>query len=237
MARGPRRNVQSRGKRSRPMWRACRWIAYGTTLFVSLCALGLLYVRFFEPPRTALQLQRWVESQSADELSAGDHQFVPLNEIAEHLAHAVIIAEDARFYEHDGVDWEGLKQAMEDNWRRGRMWRGGSTITQQLVKNLFLTTRGSVVRKVVEVPLAWLAEKILSKHRILELYLNVVEWGPGVYGAEAAAQHYYGISAARLSREQAARLAACLPAPRSRRPQQMNRSAATTLARMASVGW
>ena len=151
---------------------------------------------------------------------------MPLRSFGPHLPHAVIAAEDARFYEHDGVDWPGMRQAAEDNWRRGRLWRGGSTITQQLVKNLFLTTYGSFLRKLVEIPLALLAELILGKPRILELYLNEVEWGPGVYGGAAAAEQLLRRLAAFLSREQAARLAACLPAPRTRRPQRMNAYAA-----------
>ena len=115
--------------------------------------------------------------------------------------------------------------------------RGASTITQQLVKNLFLTTSRSFVRKGIEFTLVPLAERILGKRRILELYLNVIEWGPGVYGAEAAAQYHYGIPAARVNREQGARLAAILPSPLRRRPARMNEYSARILERMSKMGW
>lgn len=126
---------------------------------------------------------------------------------------------------------------MRENWQRKRMRRGGSTITQQLVKNLFLTTHRIAGRKLLEIPLALLAELVLDKDRILELYLNVVEWGPGIYGAEAAARHHYGLPASALSRNQAARMAACLPAPRTRTPQEMDRLGGLIERRMASRGW
>ncbi len=214
-----------------------RWAVYLTAAFLAASTAALLYVKFFTPPLTAVQLQRRVQSLREPAGARTRSEFVTLGRISVHLRHAVIVAEDSRFYQHRGVDWEGLKQAAQDNWQRGHLWRGGSTITQQLVKNLFLTTYGSVLRKLVEVPLAMLAELILSKERILELYLNVVEWGTAVYGAEAASQHYYGVPAARLTRAQAARLAAVLPAPRARTPQHMRESAHAILRRMASVGW
>lgn len=198
-------------------------------LWAGGCALGLVYLRYFPPPMTALQLQRWIEHGDRPGSAAG---FVPLRRLGPYLPRAVVAAEDARFYQHGGVDWDGVRQAMEDNLRRGSLWRGGSTITQQLMKNVFLTTHGGLLRKAAEVPLSLLAERIIPKERILELYLNVVEWGPGIYGAEAAAEYHYDVPAAELTREQAARLAACLPAPRHRRPQHMNRYAALILRRM-----
>jgi monofunctional biosynthetic peptidoglycan transglycosylase len=201
--------------------------------WLALCTVGLVYLRFLPPLVTALQLQRWVQYGDVP----GSGAFHPLRSFGPHLPHAVVAAEDTRFYQHHGIDWIGVRTAAEDNWRRGRLWRGGSTITQQLVKNLFLTGGGSFVRKLFEIPLALLAELILGKERILELYLNVVEWGPGVYGGDAAAERYYGISPPFLNREQAARLAACLPAPRTRRPQRMNRYAAKIMRRMAAMGW
>jgi len=200
--------------------------------WLALCVVGLTYLRYFPPAVTALQLQRWVEHGDAPGSSTG---FIPLKTLGPYLPRAVVAAEDARFYEHNGLDWDGMRQAAEDNLQRGRMWRGGSTITQQLVKNLFLTTHGSVLRKLAELPLAVLAELILPKNRILELYLNVVEWGPGIYGAQAAAEHYYDLPAASLNREQAARLAACLPAPRTRRPQRMNAYSAKILRWMTAI--
>ncbi len=210
--------------------RSLAWLLLAIAIaWFGLCVLGLVYLRFFPPVVTALQLQRWIEHGDRPGSRTG---FVPLKTLGPYLPRAVVAAEDARFYQHRGVDWDGIRQAVDDNLRRRTLWRGGSTITQQLMKNLFLSTHGSFVRKVVEIPLSLMAEVILPKGRILELYLNVVEWGPGVYGGEAAAEHYYDTPAAYLSREQAARLAACLPAPRVRRPQRMNAYAAKILQRM-----
>jgi monofunctional biosynthetic peptidoglycan transglycosylase len=206
--------------------------------YYALCAVALIGLRFLHPPFTAVQLQRRVESLlSSDGSSRQRYVFVPASRISGHLLHAVIAAEDTRFHEHHGVDWKEMQQAMRDNERRGRLWRGGSTLTQQLVKNLFLTTRLPLLRKPIEMSLALLAEALLPKQRILELYVNVVEWGPGVFGAEAAARYHYGISAAELTREQAARLAACLPAPRKRRPERMPHYAGVIMKRMARLGW
>jgi len=206
-----------------------RLLLAATIAWLAVCAVGLVYLRYSPPVVTALQLQRWLEHGDAPGSSTG---FVPLATLGPYVPRAVLAAEDARFYEHAGLDWDGMREAAEDNLRRGRMWRGGSTITQQLVKNLFLTTHGAFLRKLAEVPLSLLAELILPKRRILELYLNVVEWGPGIYGAQAAAEHYYDLPAAHLSRDQAARLAACLPAPRTRKPQRMNAYSAKILRRM-----
>ncbi len=131
-------------------------------------------------------MQRRVEAWIGGRPYVKHYRPVPLAAIADDLEHAVVAAEDTRFLDHRGVDWDAVKGAVEDNRRRGRIWRGGSTITQQLVKNLFLTTYGSIARKAFEVPLAYAAEAIVPKERILELYLDVIEWGDGVYGAEAA---------------------------------------------------
>jgi len=221
-------------RRAPALWTVARWLAAAAIAYVALCALGLLYLRFLPPLVTALQLQRWVENGDAPGSASG---FVPLRRLGPHLPHAVVAAEDARFFGHGGIDWLGMRQAAEDNMRRRRFWRGGSTITQQLVKNLFLGTHGSFVRKAFEVPLALLADFILPKDRILALYLNVVEWGPGVYGGEDAARRYYDIPAAFLSRDQAARLAACLPAPRTRRPPRMHAYGAKIVRRMRQMGW
>jgi monofunctional biosynthetic peptidoglycan transglycosylase len=132
----------------------------------------------------------------------------------------MIAAEDAKFVDHEGFDWEGIQVALEKNQKRGRVVAGGSTITQQLAKNLFLSPAKSYWRKGEEALITVLLEVLLPKRRIFELYLNVIEWGTGVFGAEAAARHYFGVSAAQLSSEQAARLAAMTPRPRvtERRP-------------------
>jgi monofunctional glycosyltransferase len=150
--------------------------------------------------------------------------------------HAVIAAEDARFYQHHGFDWHAIQLAAEDDMEGGRL-RGGSTLTQQLVKNLFFGTGRSILRKGVEFTLVPVAELVIGKRRILELYLNVVEWGPGIYGAESACRSYYRTSVRNIGREQSAQLAAILPAPLKRRPERMNHYSAIILERMRQMGW
>jgi monofunctional glycosyltransferase len=228
------RRRRGRARRAGRLWALARVALAVVGAWFVLCVVGLVYLRFFPPLVTALQLQRWLEDGDPPGSNSG---FVPLQRLGPHLPHAVVAAEDARFAQHHGVDWEGMRDAVKDDVRRHRLWRGGSTITQQLVKNLYLTTHGSVLRKVVEIPLSLVADFVLGKRRVLELYLNVVEWGPGIYGGEDAAQRYYDVPAAFLSRGQAARLAACLPAPRTRRPQHMNAYSAKILARMGQMGW
>ena len=164
-------------------------------------------------------------------------KFVPLTRISPNLQHAVIASEDGHFYTHHGIDWEQVEQVAEESRATGKVRRGASTITQQLVKNLFFTTHRNPVRKLFEYTLAPLADWILGKHRELELYLNVIEWGSGVYGVEAAAEYHYHMTAAQLDREQSARLAACLPSPRRRKPARMDHYSALILQRMSQVGW
>jgi len=206
-------------------------------VLLHLLAAGTFFVlRKQTPLITALQAQRRIEAIFTGSEYTKRQTIVPMRRISRHLAHAVIAAEDGGFFAHGGIDWDELKNAMEENEQRRRP-RGGSTITQQLVKNLFFGTRARWLTKPFDFTLAPLADAILGKPRTLELYLNVVEWGPGVYGAEAAARHHYGTGAARLSREQAARLAAILPAPRRRHPERMNRYSRIILTRMAGRGW
>lgn len=164
------------------------------------------------------------------------YNFVPLRQISPDLQHAVIAAEDARFYQHHGFDWHELQIAAEDSME-GERTRGASTLTQQLVKNLFFGTNRSFVRKGVEATLVPVAEVVLGKQRILEIYLNVVEWGPGIYGAESASRYYYKTSARNVGRQPAAQLAAILPAPLKRRPERMARYGAIILNRMRQMGW
>jgi monofunctional glycosyltransferase len=141
------------------------------------------------------------------------HRWVPYQKISPHLVRAVLIGEDIRFYRHSGVDWMGVNLAIKKNWEEKRFARGGSSITQQLAKNLFLSPSKNPVRKFHEMIIAWEMEQILGKRRILEIYLNVIEWGDGVYGAEAAARHYFGTSAASLDSGQAVFLSAIIPTP------------------------
>jgi monofunctional glycosyltransferase len=166
-----------------------RWGALLLFGFYGAAAVGLLYLRFFDPLTTGVQIERRVQAWWTWSDYDKRWEVVPLAQISPNLAHAVIAAEDARFYQHRGLDWFEMQKVMKESQQRGHVTRGASTITQQLVKNLFLTTSSTWIRKVLEIPLALLAELLLPKQRILELYLNVVEWGPGVYGAEAAAQY------------------------------------------------
>jgi monofunctional biosynthetic peptidoglycan transglycosylase len=142
------------------------------------------------------------------------YKWVPYNRISNNLKRAIIASEDSTFSEHEGIDWEAMQKAYEKNTRKGKVVAGGSTITQQLAKNLFLSGERSYVRKAQEVVITYMLEYLMDKERIFEIYLNVVEWGVGVFGAEAAAQHYYGVPAASLNASQAARLAVMLPRPR-----------------------
>ena len=142
------------------------------------------------------------------------HKWVAYERISVHLKRAVVAAEDAKFVDHEGFDWEAIEKAREKNERKGHVVAGGSTISQQLAKNLFLSGERSAWRKGQEALITVMIEHVLTKRRILEIYLNVIEWGEGVFGAEAAARHYYGTSAAGLGAEAAARLAAMVPRPR-----------------------
>jgi monofunctional biosynthetic peptidoglycan transglycosylase len=202
-----------------------------------LCCLVVLGLRSVNPPTTTVQVQRRIEAWREDRPYVKRYEFVSLKKISPNLQHAVVAAEDGRFRQHNGFDWVEMQKVIEDDMKRQRLGRGGSTITQQLVKNLFLTTERSAVRKVAEFALVPTVEALLSKDRILELYLNVIEWGPGVYGAEAASEYYYHEHAAGVSREQAARLAAILPAPLKRKPERMNEYSEIILDRMARTGW
>ena len=233
-----RRSHKSRLRRSPSVIK--RFLRLGLTVLIGgyvACALSLLYLKWLPPLTTGVQIQRRVESLVEWRPYTKRYTFVPLHRISPNLAHAAVAAEDARFFTHNGIDWVELGKVFDAARKTGTIPRGASTITQQLVKNLFFTTHQSIARKGVEFILAPLVEFILSKDRILELYLNVVEWGPGIYGAEAAARFYYDISAKDLSRAQAARLAACLPAPLERTPAEMSAHSRNILERMHEMGW
>lgn len=174
----------------------------------------IAYWRWQNPDETAFMRRERARLQQNNPNARLRQQWVPYASISNNLKRAVIAAEDARFTEHEGVDWDAIEKAYEENLKRGRRARGGSTISQQLAKNLFLSSEKSYVRKAQELVLTYMIEFAWDKRRILEVYLNVVEWGDGIFGAEAAARHYYGVSAANLGAEQAARLAAYLPNPK-----------------------
>jgi monofunctional biosynthetic peptidoglycan transglycosylase len=205
-------------------------------LLWSVAALLLVAARWIDPPTTAVHIQRRLQAWMHNTPYHERYSFVPLSQISPDFQHAVIAAEDARFYQHHGFDWHAIQIDAEDDLEGGRI-RGGSTLTQQLVKNLFFGTGRSILRKGAEATLVPVAEFVLGKQRILELYLNVVEWGPGIFGAEEACRHYYGTSARNTGRQQAAQLAAILPAPLKRRPERMHRYSELILERMSQMGW
>jgi len=213
-----------------------RWLVIGVALLWSVAALTLVAARWFDPPTTAVHIQRRMQAWIQHKPYNQRYKFVPLDQISSVLQHAVIAAEDARFYQHHGFDWHEIEIAAEDDLEGDRT-RGASTITQQLIKNLFFGTGRSFLRKGAEAALVPVAEFALGKKRILEIYLNVVEWGPGIYGAESACRYYDETAAGNIGREQAARLAAILPAPLKRRPDRMNRHSAIVLRRMSQIGW
>ena len=205
-------------------------------LWVAWIAAHIGWYRYNPPRETAFMAQRMDEARSRNPALRLRYTWVPYAKISPNLKRAMVAAEDAKFVEHPGFDWDGIQNALDKNEKKGRVVAGGSTITQQLAKNLFLSPTKSYVRKAEEAFVTVLLEAMLPKQRILELYLNVIEWGNGVLGAEAAAQRYFGIPAAQLSAEQAARLAAMAPAPRrfERNPDSayLGGRVATILARM-----
>jgi monofunctional biosynthetic peptidoglycan transglycosylase len=212
------------------------WLVIGMVLLWSLAALTLVAARWIDPPTTAVHIQRSLQAWIHRTPYHSRYKFIPLSQISPDFQHAVIAAEDAHFYQHHGFDWHEIQIAAEDDME-GERTRGASTITQQLVKNLFFGTGRSILRKGAEATLVPVAEFFLGKQRILEIYLNVVEWGPGIYGAESASRYYDETAARNIGREQAARLAAILPAPLKRRPERMNKYSAIILTRMGQMGW
>jgi len=193
-------------------------------LFVGLIGVLFLYQLWLfgwvlwwgqvNPGMTRFMDIRLEELRTRDPAAQLKKQWVDYGNISPQLKRAVVAAEDDLFVEHGGFDWKGIQRAIEKNQRRGKIVAGGSTISQQLAKNLFLTPDKTPWRKAQEAIVTLMIETVWSKRRILEVYLNVIEWGVGVFGAEAAARHYYGVGAARLSAEQAARLAGMVPSPR-----------------------
>ena len=206
---------------SRSLSLIARWLK---RLVAGLFCLALLYQLWLfvwvlwwsqaNPETTRFMEIRLAELQLKDPGARLKRQWVDYARISNHLKRALIVSEDDLFVHHEGFDWDGIQKALEKNRQRGKVVAGGSTISQQLAKNLFLTPSKTPWRKAQEALVTLMIEALWSKQRIFEVYLNVIEWGSGVFGAEAAARHYYGISAAQLSAEQAARLAAMVPSPR-----------------------
>lgn len=202
----------------RRLWRGF-WVAVLLVLAVALLYEASVFLRVWwwkdhTPGVTSIMEQRREALREKDPGANIVQTWVGYGRISANLKQAVIAAEDSGFVDHDGFDWEGIEKAFEKNRKKGKIVAGGSTITQQLAKNLFLSGERSYVRKGQEAAITWMLESQMQKDRILEIYLNVVEWGNGIFGAEAAARHYFGVTAAQLSREQAAKLAAMLPNPR-----------------------
>lgn len=193
-------------------------------VFLALFVLMLLYQAWIaahvwwwidhNPASSSFMDDRLEVMQDKNPDAELQHQWVPYKRISNNLKQALIASEDAKFVDHEGFDWEGIQKAYEKNRKKGKIVAGGSTISQQLAKNLFLSTKRTPWRKGEEVIITVMLEHMMEKERIFEIYLNVIEWGNGVFGAEAAARHYYHISAAQLSSQQAARLAAMVPNPR-----------------------
>lgn len=218
-------------------------VGAGVAVWLALAGWGLPDARPLReknPTLTALMEQRAAEAGEKGLKARRRQTWVPLSAIARSAVAAVVVSEDAAFYQHSGVDEVELKKALGEAWQKRSLGRGASTITQQLAKNLWLSTDRSVLRKLKELVLAKRLEAALSKTRILTLYLNVVEWGDGVYGIEAAAEEHFGVHAAELTPAQGAMLAAMLPSPRTRlprlKPRVLHRTALRVLERLASVG-
>jgi monofunctional biosynthetic peptidoglycan transglycosylase len=192
----------------------------GAALLAALLAYQLwifghiLWWRNHNPSASAFMDSRLAEMQEDDPNAALRQRWVPYGAISNNLKRAVVAAEDAKFVDHEGFDWDGIETAFEKNLKKGHIVAGGSTISQQLAKNLFLSEKRTPWRKLEEALITVMLEKTMDKRRIFEIYLNVIEWGNGVFGAEAASRYYYHTSAANLSGWQAAKLAAMVPNPR-----------------------
>ncbi len=194
--------------------------------------LNLLWWKWLPVHTTAFMATDLALMQIKDPAARIKHHWVDYAQISKHIKRAVITSEDANFEEHEGVDWDAIQKAREKNAKRGKVVAGGSTITMQLAKNLFLSGERSYARKAQELAITYMLEALWDKERILEVYLNSAEFGVGVFGVQAGAQHHFGVSAAQLSAEQAARLAAMLPRPKF---YDKHRSSAYLLKRTASI--
>jgi monofunctional biosynthetic peptidoglycan transglycosylase len=223
-----------------------RWMWRGIALLVAVVLIYQLWIFAHiwwwvdhNPSTSAFMEQRLEILQSKKPDAELRHQWVPYNRISNNLKRALIAAEDSKFLDHEGFDWEGIQKAYEKNQKKGKIVAGGSTISQQLAKNLFLSSRKAFWRKAEEAVITVMLEQMMSKRRILEIYLNVIEWGNGVFGAEAAARHYFKTSASSLSAEQSARLASMVPNPRyfdsHRNARGLERKTGIILTRMNQV--
>lgn len=227
-----------------PGWLGWTWrVVLGLLLLVMAVQVFFLaqivFYKWFDPPSSAFMRSEAIRLAQSSPHIPIRHQWTPYAQITRHAGLAVIAAEDTGFMDHSGVDWESIERAMRINRERGVVAQGGSTITMQLAKNLFLSSDRSYMRKAQEIVIALMMEQVLDKRRILELYLNVVEFGVGVFGIEAAAQHYYRTSANRLTARQAAWLASILPSPKrydkNRQSNWIERKTGIVMRRMSQV--
>ena len=214
--------------------------AVAVAVGVQLWYLGhILYWDRYNPNLTSFMAHRLETMRVRNRAATLERRWVPYDRISIHLKRAVVAAEDAKFLDHEGFDWEAIQKAMAKNEKKGRVVAGASTISQQLAKNLFLSAERSWLRKGEEALITWMLEDALTKRRILELYLNYAEWGEGVFGAEAAARYHFGVPASALTAEQAAWLAVILPSPhryaRGRLTPYLEGRVSTILARMGDV--
>jgi monofunctional biosynthetic peptidoglycan transglycosylase len=228
------------------MRKAWRYLWRGLLLFAALVLVYQLWIfghvvawKWLNPSSSSFMEDRLEVLQEKNPDAELKHRWVPYASISSNLKRAIVAAEDSKFLDHDGFDWEALQRAYAKNLKKGRIVAGGSTISQQLAKNLFLSSKRTPWRKAQEALITLMLESVMDKRRILEIYLNVIEWGNGVFGAEAAARHYYRTGAANLSREQAARLASMVPNPRyydrNRASPALSRKTGIILSRMPQV--
>ncbi|HEX8670933.1 MAG TPA: monofunctional biosynthetic peptidoglycan transglycosylase [Longimicrobium sp.] len=224
-----------RTRRAR-VWRVVKWVLGVLLAYYLFCILLLVVYRFVPPPTTGVRIERRIQALVAGREYEAKRQWVDLSDLPRHLPRAVVAAEDGRFWQHRGFDFTEMKNAKREAAGGVRI-RGASTLTQQLMKNLFGCTCRNPVRKLYDLALTPAAELILGKNRILELYVNEVEWGDGVFGVGEAAREHYDVSARRLTRTQSAGLAALLPNPRERTPRNTPEYRREILRRMSFRGW
>jgi monofunctional glycosyltransferase len=196
------------------LWRGGLAVLGLVLLYFAWIFSHVLWWTFFNPSSSAFMQDRLETLQEKNPKAKLRHQWVAYDKISLNLKRALVAAEDANFMEHAGFDWDAIQRAYQQNLRKGKVVAGGSTISQQLAKNLFLSPKRSAIRKLEEALITLIIETVMSKERIFEIYLNIIEWGNGVFGCEAAARYYFKTSAARLDAWEAAKLAAMVPNPR-----------------------
>jgi monofunctional glycosyltransferase len=223
--------------------RFAAWLALAAAAIFLAVQLSFLvrvwWWRDHDPQMTAFMQTRLTELRERKPEVKLQRTWMPYDRISAHLKRAVVVAEDSRFVDHEGFDWQAIEKAREKNRKKGKVVAGGSTISQQLAKNLFLSAERTPWRKGQEALITVMIENVMDKRRILEIYLNVIEWGDGIFGAEAAARHYYGVGAGSVGPEAAARLAAMVPNPRfydrHRNTAFLTRQSERILARMSAA--